>query len=47
MVAFPVATWSLQRVSQMEYKDMLHVTYRLKIAVIMGIRHFPLRDGCP
>jgi hypothetical protein len=34
MVAtFSMTTWSLQRVSQMEHKDMLHATYRLKIAI--------------
>jgi hypothetical protein len=33
VAAFPVITWTLQRVSQMEHKDMLHATYRLKIAI--------------
>jgi hypothetical protein len=33
MAAFPVTTWSLQRISQMEHKDMLHATYRFKIAI--------------
>jgi hypothetical protein len=35
------------RVSQMEHKDMLHATYRLKIAICYrNKRHFPLRDRC-
>jgi hypothetical protein len=47
MVAFPVTTLSLQRVSQMEHKDMLHATYRLKIAVCyQNKRHLPMRDRC-
>jgi hypothetical protein len=33
VAAFPVTTWSLQRVSQMEHKDMLYEAYRLKIAI--------------
>jgi hypothetical protein len=49
MVApFLVTTWSLQRASQMEHKDMLHATDRLKIAICYrNKRHLPLRDRCP
>jgi hypothetical protein len=36
---FPVISWSLQRVSQMEHKDMLYATYKLKIAIFyIGIK---------
>jgi hypothetical protein len=31
--AFLVTTWSLQRFSQMEHKDMLHTTYRSVIGI--------------
>jgi hypothetical protein len=42
-----VTTWSLQGVSQMKHKDMLHATYSLKIAICYrNKRHFPLRDRC-
>jgi hypothetical protein len=50
VAAFPVTTWSLQSVSQMKHKDILHETCRLKIAIYYGNRrHFPLRDRyyCP
>jgi hypothetical protein len=45
MAALPVTTWSLPRDSQMEYKDMIHAMYRLKIAICYrNKRHLPLRD---
>jgi hypothetical protein len=48
VAAFPVTTWSLQRVSQMEHKDTLHATYRLKIAVCYrNKRHFLPRERGP
>jgi hypothetical protein len=52
MVALPVTTRSVQRpclcLSQMEDKDMLHATYRLRIAdCYRRTRHVPLRDRCP
>jgi hypothetical protein len=48
VAAFPVTPWSLQRVSQMEHKDMLHATYRLKIAICCSNkRYLPLGDRCP
>jgi hypothetical protein len=35
------------RISQMEHKDMLHATYRLKIAIChRHKRHLPQRDRC-
>jgi hypothetical protein len=41
VAAFLVTTWSLQRVSQMQHKDMLYATYRLKIAICYrNKRHF-------
>jgi hypothetical protein len=47
MAAFLVTTWSLQRVSQMEHKDVLYATYRLKIAIsYRSKRHLSLRDKC-
>jgi hypothetical protein len=40
--AFPVTVCSLQRVSQMEHKDMFHAIYRLKIAIsYRSKRHLP------
>jgi hypothetical protein len=45
MAAFPVTTWLLQRASQMENKDMLHATYRLRIAICYrNKRHLPPRE---
>jgi hypothetical protein len=47
VAAFLMTTWSFQRV-QMELKDMLHTTYRLKIAICYrNKRHLLLREGCP
>jgi hypothetical protein len=48
VAAFPVITWPLQRVSQMANKDMLHATYRLKIAICCRNKgHLPQRDRRP
>jgi hypothetical protein len=46
--SIPVTTWSLQSVSQMEHTDMLHATYRLKIAICYRSKRclLPLRDRC-
>jgi hypothetical protein len=45
MAAFPVTTWSLQKVSQMEYKDTSHATYRFKTAICYrNKRQLLLRD---
>jgi hypothetical protein len=48
VVAFSVTTWSFQRVSQMEHKDLLDVTC-LKIAICYrNDRHVPPHiDRCP
>jgi hypothetical protein len=47
VAAFVVTTQSLQKVSQMEHKDMLHATYRLKIAIhYRSKRHLSLKDKC-
>jgi hypothetical protein len=46
VAALPVV--SLQRVSQMEHKYMLHATYRLKMGMsYKNKRHLPMRDRCP
>jgi hypothetical protein len=47
VAAFPVTTWSLKKGFQMEHKDMLHATYRLKIVICYRKkRHIPLRCPC-
>jgi hypothetical protein len=47
VAAFSVTTQSFQKGFKMEHKDMLHATYRLKIAICYrNKRHLPFRDKC-